>query len=236
MTLGDITMSKLEVIVLNEEDAKIAEGCGADRLELVSAIHEGGLTPDYHVIENVINAVSIPVQVMLRPHSKSFTYSDSELSTMIKQVKIFHQIGVRGIVFGALTTDGKLDKPALERILEAAQGQSVTFHRAIDVSNNPLYLYEELYQSNVKIDRVLTSGGKAGVREGAMTINEMQEIEKFGGPIIMPGSGLTVENIEEIHEELNAKEYHFGSGVRKDSSYEYGIDPHKVEAIKEIIE
>lgn len=225
-------MSKLEVIVLNEEDAKIAEGCGADRLELVSAIHEGGLTPDYHVIENVINAVSIPVQVMLRPHSKSFTYSASELSNMIKQVKIFHQIGVRGIVFGALTIDGELDKPALEQILEAAQGQSVTFHRAIDVSNNPLYLYEELHQSNVRIDRVLTSGGKAGVLEGLMTINKMQEIEKIGGPIIMPGSGLTVENIEEIHEELRAGEYHFGSGVRMDNSYKSGLDPRKLKAVK----
>lgn len=225
-------MSKLEVIVLNEEDAKIAEGCGADRLELVSAIHEGGLTPDFHVIENVINAVSIPVQVMLRPHSKSFTYSASELSNMIKQVKIFHQIGVRGIVFGALTIDGELDKPALEQILEAAQGQSVTFHRAIDVSNNPLYLYEELHQSNVRIDRVLTSGGKAGVLEGLMTINKMQEIEKIGGPIIMPGSGLTVENIEEIHEELRAGEYHFGSGVRMDNSYKSGLDPRKLKAVK----
>ncbi|MGM0842616.1 MAG: copper homeostasis protein CutC [Bacillota bacterium] len=229
-------MSKLEVIVLNEEDAKIAEGCGADRLELVSAIQEGGLTPDYHVIESVIHAVSIPVQVMLRPHSKTFTYRDPELSNMIKQVKTFQQIGVRGIVFGALTIDGELDKAALEQILEAAQGQSVTFHRAIDVSNNPLNLYEELYQSNVKIDRVLTSGGKAGVLEGVMKINEMLKIEKKGGPVIMPGSGLTVENIEEIHEELKAKEYHFGSGVRKEGSYEYGIDPHKVKAIKEIIE
>ncbi|MHA7138458.1 copper homeostasis protein CutC [Rossellomorea arthrocnemi] len=228
-------MSKLEVIVLNEEDAKIAEGCGADRLELVSAIQEGGLTPDYQVIESVINAVSIPVQVMLRPHSKSFTYLDSELSDMIKQVETFHQIGVQGIVFGALTIDGELDKPSLEQILEAAQGQSVTFHRAIDVSNNPLNLYEELNQSNVKIDRVLTSGGKAGVFEGVMTINEMHEIEKLGGPIIMPGSGLTVENIEEIHEELRAREYHFGSGVRMDNSYLSGIDPYKMKTVKSII-
>ncbi|CAN7248657.1 copper homeostasis protein CutC [Rossellomorea sp. LjRoot5] len=229
-------MSELEVIVLNEEDARIAEGCGADRLELVSAIHVGGLTPDYHVIEKVIHAVSIPVQVMLRPHSKSFTYSDSELCHIIEQVKIFHQIGVRGIVFGALTMDGELDKSALEQILEASQGQSVTFHRAIDVSNSPLSLYKELFQSNVSIDRILTSGGKSGVREGIGTVKEMQRYEKQGGPLIMPGSGLTAENMLNIHKELHAKAYHFGSGVRKDNCFESGIDPQKVHAIKEIID
>lgn len=35
----------LEVIAVNVEDARVAEEGGADRIELVSAMSEGGLTP-----------------------------------------------------------------------------------------------------------------------------------------------------------------------------------------------
>ncbi|KAA0562115.1 copper homeostasis protein CutC [Rossellomorea aquimaris] len=228
-------MSKLEVIVLNEEDAKIAEASGADRLELVSDIHEGGLTPEYQMIENVLRAVSIPVQVMIRLHSKSFSYDAEELHIMMDQVRTINKIGATGIVFGALSKEGKLDSHALKEIVQTAKGQSITYHRAIDVSCGPLDLCKELFQSGLNVDRILTSGGKTEVSGGLDMISAMREIEKVGGPIIMPGSGLTVENIGEIHNKLKAREYHVGSGVRKDGSYDLGIDPEKVMKIKRVI-
>ncbi|PFA64019.1 copper homeostasis protein CutC [Bacillus sp. AFS015802] len=228
-------MSKLEVIVLNEEDARVAEASGADRLELVSVIQEGGLTPSYQMIERVIEAVSVPVQVMLRPHSKSFSYGRTGLMEMMNQLETFHQIGVQGIVFGALTVDGELDQDALRKVVKAAGKQSVTFHRAIDASNDPVALYKTLCRTDLKIDRVLTSGGQESVSEGVGIIKKMQDVEAVSGPVIMPGSGLTLENIEGIHRTLHAKEYHFGSGVRMNGSYESGIDPVKVKAVKEKI-
>ena len=38
----------LEIIAMTLEDAKTIEECGADRIELVSALTEGGLTPSYY--------------------------------------------------------------------------------------------------------------------------------------------------------------------------------------------
>ncbi len=62
----------LEVIATTVTDAVIAEKSGADRIELVTGMLEGGLTPSYGLIEEVVRSVSIPVQVMVRPHSRSF--------------------------------------------------------------------------------------------------------------------------------------------------------------------
>jgi len=69
----------LEIIVLNPEDAKIAEEAGADRVELISAPELGGLTPSYGMIKEVAQSVAIPVNVMIRPYARSFQYSVSEL-------------------------------------------------------------------------------------------------------------------------------------------------------------
>ncbi|EGA91383.1 copper homeostasis protein [Planococcus donghaensis MPA1U2] len=52
----------IEVIVQNEQEAVEAEKLGAGRLELVSSINEGGLTPSFETIKQVLNSVAIPVQ------------------------------------------------------------------------------------------------------------------------------------------------------------------------------
>jgi copper homeostasis protein len=54
-------------------------------------------------------------------------------------------------------------------------------------------------------------------------------------PIIMPGSGLTPRNIETIHAQLQASEYHFGSAVRIDGNYLNPINGEDILMIKRII-
>ncbi|MBM7585933.1 copper homeostasis protein [Bacillus pakistanensis] len=228
-------MSELEVIVLNEEDARVAEASGADRLELVTAIGEGGLTPSYNVIDKVVNRVKIPVQVMVRPHSFSFVYSETDIQQMRKDIEIVKQIGANGIVFGSLTENGELNTSMLKQVLEFSDGLSVTFHRAIDEANDPVALYKDLQSSHMKVDRILTSGGAANVRMGLQKLKAMLESQQNGGPTVMPGAGLTLDNIEDIHGELKAREYHFGSGVRKQNHFQFGIEPKKIEEIKGII-
>ncbi|KAA2302373.1 copper homeostasis protein CutC, partial [Clostridioides difficile] len=74
----------LEVIAVDAADAKVAEEGGADRIELVSAMSEGGLTPSYGVMEHVVSHVSVPVYVMIRPHSRSFRYSADDIHAMTR--------------------------------------------------------------------------------------------------------------------------------------------------------
>jgi copper homeostasis protein len=229
-------MSKIEVIVLNEEDAKIAEAYGADRLELVSAISEGGLTPSYGTIKRVTNSVDIPVMVMIRPHSFSFVYRKEEWEVIKEDIKVVRELGAAGIVFGALTEEKSVDFELLSMVVEEARGLSITFHRAIDESN-PIKQYHALCRSPQKIDRVLTSGGKPTVSEGLDMLHNLVKDSMNGTekPVILPGSGLTINNIELIHQRLQAEEYHFGSGLRKERDFRQSIDGELLQKIKSIV-
>ena len=229
-------MSLIEIIALNAEDARVAESFGADRLELVSAMAEGGLTPSYGTIKNVVNSVSIPVMVMVRPHSFSFHYRKEEWETFREDIKAIRNLGAAGIVFGATTDRQNIDFELLDMVLEEAKGLQVTFHRAIDEGDS-LSLYKLLCQSGHKIDRVLTSGGKPTVTEGIETIQSMIEesYKTATNPIIMPGSGLNLDNITYIHNQIHAAEYHFGSAVRKEGKFYNPIQGDKIKRISEIV-
>ncbi len=229
-------MSKVEIIVLNDQDAKVAEAFGADTLELDSAIGEGGLTPSYGAIKRVTKSVKVPVMVMIRPHSYSFVYRKDEWNMMKEDIRIVQEIGAAGIVFGAITKEKSVDFDLLSMVLEEAKGLSVTFHRAIDEANTS-EIYDSLCKSSHPIDRILTSGGKSTVSKGldtlSLLINSAEKSTK--NPIIMPGSGLDSNNIEFLHQQLKADEYHFGSGVRFNGDFRHSINGNKIQKIKDIV-
>ncbi|WP_312473296.1 copper homeostasis protein CutC [Neobacillus sp.] len=229
-------MSLVEIIVLNQEDAKYAEAYGADRLELVSAIAEGGLTPSYGTIKMVVESVKIPVMVMVRPHSYSFVYRRSEWDAISEDIKKIQEVGAAGVVFGALTEKQAVDFDILGMVLEEAKGLSLTFHRAIDQTDS-LEVYKSLCQSPYHVDRVLTSGGKLRVPEGLDSLTGMiaESGKTTNSPIIMPGSGLSSRNIEDIHQQLQASEYHFGSAVRVDGDFRKKINGDEIQRIKRIV-
>ena len=56
----------LEVIAASVADAKAAQEGGADRLEIVRDLDQGGLTPPFDLVEEIAAAVEIPIRVMLR--------------------------------------------------------------------------------------------------------------------------------------------------------------------------
>ncbi len=222
----------IELIVQNEQEAIQAEKLGAARLELVSAIDEGGLTPSFETIKQVLNSVTIPVQVMIRPHSRDFFYSDSEIEKMIENVKNVLNLGGRGIVFGALTKDYTVDEDALKKIIAVSNQLDITFHRAFDEIDDQLSAYKVLTGYNKQVKRILTSGGREDCLMGKHELRKLVELSKeIGGPSILCGGGLTSANIEEIHQTVGASEYHFGSGVRKNGSYAEGFDKRVVEQI-----
>ena len=58
----------------------------AKRIELISSYTEGGLTPSYALYKKAVEAVQIPIHVMIRPHAKSFTYTEEEIEMMKEDI------------------------------------------------------------------------------------------------------------------------------------------------------
>ena len=218
----------LEIIASTVEEAVAAEQAGADRIELVSALSEGGLTPSYGLIRQVVSTVEIPVHVLVRPHSKSFVYSKSDEETIITDIDLIRELGAAGIVVGSLTADGRVDEGFLGRIIKHKGELSLTFHRAIDSSRDILEAAEVLADFP-EVDRILTSGGQATALEGKETIARL--IEDHPDLIILPGSGITLENAEALLEATKASELHVGSAVLQDGI----IQKERVEALKRLL-
>ncbi|WP_290755564.1 MULTISPECIES: copper homeostasis protein CutC [unclassified Exiguobacterium] len=218
----------LEIITSTVEEAVAAEQAGADRIELVSALSEGGLTPSYGLIRQVVSTVEIPVHVLVRPHSKSFVYSKSDEETIITDIDLIRELGAAGIVVGSLTADGRVDEGFLGRIIKHKGELSLTFHRAIDSSRDILEAAEVLADFP-EVDRILTSGGQATALEGKETIARL--IADYPDLIILPGSGITLENAEALLEATKASELHVGSAVLQDGA----IQKEHVEALTRLL-
>lgn len=226
---------KLELIVQNGRDAIEAEKYGADRLELVSAIGEGGLTPSYGTIKQVLNSVSIPVYIMVRPHSNHFYYTESDLEIIKEDVRQIIELGGKNIVFGALNDDNTINEEMLQTVIDLAPDAEFTFHRAFDETVSVIEAYRTLAKYKDHVKSILTSGGEENCLLGKDSLSELvKESTKLSGPKIMPGSGLSPQNIKEIHDVVNAEQYHFGKAVRIERSFAQGFDQALIKDIKQL--
>lgn len=223
----------IEVIVQNKDEAIAAEKLGLDRLELVSAMKEDGLTPSYGTMKEVIKSVSIPTQVMIRPHNYGYNYSVNEVIAIQEDIRALLDIGCNTIVFGALTEEGEINQSILEKIISISSDLDITFHRAFDETSSIIKAYKTLTQYKKNVKRILTSGGANTCEDGMKELKDLIQLShEIKGPTVMPGTGLTKDNIKMIHNELRAEEYHFGKYVREDNLYRNPFDVNIVDYIK----
>lgn len=218
----------LEVIVERLKDAIDAERYGANRLELVSAISEGGLTPSVGLIESVCESVSIPVQVMLRPHAESFVYDGDDRKVIMKDLERIKHTHAQGIVFGCLKEDGTIDETLLKQIIKHKGHLQVTFHRAVDEARDYFQAINTLL--NHDIDTILTSGGLDTAYVGRENLRSIKEKLEKRDVELLAGKGLNVDTIDALYQKTGIDHVHVGSGVKTNRR----IDPQKVALIKAI--
>lgn len=225
----------LEIVTTNLTDVKDAEKYGADRVELISAMTELGLTPSYGLIKEAVEAVDIPVNVIIRPHNQSFHYNEDDVKTMIQDIQMVKKLGADGIVIGPLTADDQMDREVLERLLEVSAGLNVTIHRAIDFARDQVEALELLMEYE-DVTTILTAGGNNRAPEAIDEVNELVDLASGSHLKMMIGNGLKRDNLKEFLE--NVKEVdalHFGSDVRINQSPDHPLDGQRIREIKEII-
>lgn len=194
----------LEICAGDIESAIAARDGGAQRIELCSALGEGGITPSAGMAAEAA-LLGIKVHALIRPRGGDFLYSDAEVRTMVTDIKIFKQLGIDGVVIGCLTPNGNIDLNACSKLIDAAQDMSVTFHRAFDRCRNPQQALEEII--SLGCNRLLTSGQAPTALLGKDTIRDL--VKQANGRItIMPGCGVNATNAAEILSYTGASEIH----------------------------
>ena len=189
------------------EEAVAAEGRGANRIELCVDLSVGGITPPRDLIHEVVNRLSIPVNVLVRDAScLDFVYDEEALRQMEEDIVFCRMVGAAGVVVGALTPEGAVDLPAMRRLLAAAGALPVTFHRAFDVCReDPFQTVDQLI--SLSCTRLLTSGRADNAWEGRELIARL--VRHAGDKlIIMPGRGIRPDNLAALAAATHASEFH----------------------------
>ena len=195
-----------EACVEGYQEAMLAEKLGADRIELCSHLDRDGLTPERETIIDVLRSISIPIKIMIRPRSGNFVYNKKEIYQMEEEISFCKTNGVKEVVFGVLDTQNRIDMDLVKRLTNISYPMRVTFHKAIDCSDNIKEAFEQLIKCKA-VTSVLTSGKGKFVLENRTLIKEIIQLYKDKINIILAG-GITNDNLDKIHKTFHCIEYH----------------------------
>ncbi len=198
-------MSKLEIACFNAESAIVAQNANADRVELCAGIEVGGITPNFEIVKEVRQKLTIDLYVMIRPRGGNFVYCEEEIGQMKSSIIEMKKLGVDGFVFGILSEDNSINKQKNLEFVELAKPYPCTFHRAFD----EVFDYEQALEDVIEcgFSTILTSGTKPNVTEGIQILKQL--VEKASNRItIMPGGGLRSSNSNELHQIVKSDFYH----------------------------
>jgi copper homeostasis protein len=197
-----------EICVDSVSGVRAAKAAGANRVELCADLLEGGITPSRGMMRQARTIPGVALNVMIRPRGGDFLFDDDEFAIMRADIEAAKAEGADGAVIGLLTATGEIDAARTRELVALARPLSVTFHRAFDMTPDPLQALETLI--GLGLDRVLTSGQETSVLEGLPLLAEL--VRRAGERIIvMPGGGVTSRNVDRIVSAANPREIHFAA-------------------------
>ncbi|XP_064466098.1 copper homeostasis protein cutC homolog [Ornithodoros turicata] len=204
------TQFEVEICVDSLESAINAKKGGATRIELCSSLLDGGITPSLGMFKVMRKKIDIPIFVLIRPRGGDFYYAESEIEIMEEDISILKAHGAHGIVLGALTSDGAVDREACQRLIEVANPLPVTFHRAFDMTKDAFRALEDVIALGCK--RLLTSGQSKTVADGLELLGKLSKMAQ-GKIIIMPGGGINEDNLEAVLRITGTKAFHSSASI-----------------------
>lgn len=198
-------MVLLEIVAYSYASALAAQKGGAQRIELCENTAEGGTTPGLGTIEAVRELPGVKLHVMIRPRGGDFLYTDAEFKIMLRDIAVAREAGADGVVFGLLRPDATVDLERTRRLVAAAKGMAVTFHRAFDWAAQPEAALEAVIAAGCH--RVLTSGQAPDALSGAPTLAKL--VQQAGRRCtVLAGGGIHPGNVAEVIRRSGVSEVH----------------------------
>ncbi|MDE6527787.1 MAG: copper homeostasis protein CutC [Muribaculaceae bacterium] len=216
--MENLQRNMLEVCAASLHSVSEAAAGGAARVELCSALGEGGVTPSAGFITSacaIARKAGLKVHVLIRPRGGDFVYDAAETACMAEDVCVARRCGADGVVIGALLPDGSIDMDTCAALIDKAGDMSVTFHRAFDLCRTPHTALEAIIR--LGCHRLLTSGCAPSAMKGVGTLDALNRLAD-GRIIIMPGAGVTPDNAASILRLSGCHEIHASARCRVDSA------------------
>jgi copper homeostasis protein len=196
---------ELEICAASLASALAAQAGGAHRIELCQNLEQGGITPSYGLIKEVLAQLRIPVFVLIRPRPGGFIYSEGELAIMRTDIDMCRTLGCAGVVLGVLDAAGRVDVAQCRALAALAHPLEITFHRAFDACPDQAQALEDVVA--IGCQRILTSGGQPSATAGQDQLAAL--VAQAAGRVrIMPGAGITGANLRDLVAHTGAQDFH----------------------------
>ena len=201
----------LEFCAENFTDIPKAIQQGATRIELCDNLAADGTTPSYAVIEHAVkyaNQHHVTVMTIIRPRGGNFVYTEDEFEIMKKDLQTAKNLNSHGVVLGALTAEGRINRAQTKELLDLSGEMETVFQMAFDHIPKAFQKEEMDWLIEQGVTRILTHGGLGGtVFDHVDWLKEL--MEHANGQIeILVGGGVTYENRAELAELLPTDQFH----------------------------
>jgi copper homeostasis protein len=218
---------QLEIAVTSLQDALNAVAGGADSVEISHNLAAGGLTPARDLVRAVLDVLSIPVHVIVRPHAQGFHYTDDDIALMLDDAAHFAHAGVASVVFGAVDSGNHLDIALIQRFAAQIAPTPLTVHRALDTSAQPDESVAVLARI---IPRILTSGAASNAWDGREDTRRW--VAQYGDQIeFVLSGGIRLDQLPALAAYTRAPVFHIGGAARTDDL----VDVNKVRRLHETL-
>jgi copper homeostasis protein len=199
------------------QTARAAQDAGAGRIELCGP-GDGGTTPSLGLLARCRDLVTLPLHVMIRPHTHSFVYEPADLDVMANDIVTARVLGADGVVLGPLRPDGQIDMEALQALVACARPMRVAFHRAFDRTATSAEASLQILL-DAGVDLVLTSGHAPTALEGADTLRALH-VQAADRLVVLAGGSVRAATVQPLLARAGVREVH----VR-------GTDPRVVQGV-----
>ncbi len=227
MTAG-VTETILEVIALDATDAVAATAGGADRLEIVSAIELGGLTPDPVTFARIRAATGLPLRVMLRTNG-GYRIAPDELDALCGAAAALRREGADGFVLGFLDADDAIDHGAIAALGAVIAPCPWTFHRAFDQVADARAAWTTV-AGLPGADLILSSGGPGELGAGLDAYRQRAPWQT-AGLRWLAGGGLAGAHVAPLRA-AGIAQFHAGRLVRAGGNWAHPVDAAATRALR----
>jgi len=218
----------LEIVTQTADETAYAHQFGADRVELVSAITEGALTPTYGSVKTIKEDIHVPAFCMIRPHPYSFMYSDNDIKEMMNDI-VNQKPYASTFVLGCLDKNDEIDEKTLAKLLSVVGDTPVTFHKAFDKTAD----FKKSVLTLAKypqVKRILTNFGIKNPSENVEKIKENLAFCKEHGLTVTYAGGVNLDSLP-ILKQAGVQEVHISSAARIDGLAKNQLDPKTIQAM-----
>jgi copper homeostasis protein len=181
-------------------------------------------------VQGILDAVTLPVRVMLRENESYEATSEADVHKLCSVARNLAGLPVDGVVLGFLSK-GEVNIRISERILACAPNLKATFHHAFEDASDQLKAIRMLKQIG-QVDRILTSGGSG---EWPEKVEQLARYADAARPEIeiLAGGGMDQETIEMISRATSIREFHIGRAVREPATASGRVRSDLVRALVE---